>query len=512
MGWGILFPVYQGEICLEIITMLKKRILTNTFINFSGKLFSFLLQLFIITYLIKSLGKDTYGIFVLALAIVGNTNLLEAGFGLSVTKYVAEHSAKRDREGLLQIINTNFLVTTVIAVLFALILTIVNEFFLDVIFFIPDELKQDTLNLIRVLISLSLIEFWSTSIIRIAEGFQRYSFLRLIEICKWFLRTIFAVFAVVMGYGLVGIGIAYLAAGMVILAVLYTAMFRKSNGLEISSHYVNLKSFKLLFGFSIWVFLSKIFAFLSYRIDTILIGIFLPPVNLTYYSIAFKIYEIVRFGFSLLSSTIVPVTSELNALADKDRLILLFKKSTKYTLLIMYPFMTFMLFYSNAIIELWIGKGFDIASVLSQLFIISLFFSGIVVNGAEMMVGLNRLKKLVPYSGISAIINFIISLILIQVIGVKGVVIGTIVGTIFVMIGYLYYIVKQLNLSLINFGRDIIVRPLIITTVLSLLFLSVKNLYAAILVSLLSFSFIFMFMVDREDKDMILSMTFLKKG
>ena len=93
--------------------MLKKKILSNTLINSGGKLLSFFLQLFIITYLVKSLGKDTYGIFALSLALSANTNLLEAGFGLSVTKYVAEYHANGDRESLLKIVNTNFLVSTV---------------------------------------------------------------------------------------------------------------------------------------------------------------------------------------------------------------------------------------------------------------------------------------------------------------------------------------------------------------------------------------------------------------
>ena len=117
--------------------MIRKRILTNTLINSAGKFISFVLQLFIIAYLIKTLGKDAYGIFALALALSANTNLLEAGFGLSVTKYVAEYHAKGDRESLLKIINTNFLVSTVLAALFSVILLIINEFFLERIFFIP---------------------------------------------------------------------------------------------------------------------------------------------------------------------------------------------------------------------------------------------------------------------------------------------------------------------------------------------------------------------------------------
>ena len=71
---------------------------------------------------------------------------------------------------------------------------------------------KDAKGLIRILISLSIIEFWSASIIRIAEGLQNYLLVRIIESVKWILRAGFIVIATAMGYGLAGIGAAYLAS------------------------------------------------------------------------------------------------------------------------------------------------------------------------------------------------------------------------------------------------------------------------------------------------------------
>ena len=389
---------------------------------------------------------------------------------------------------------------------------IINEFFLDRIFFIPAELIKDAKGLIRILISLSIIEFWSASIIRIAEGFQNYFLVRVIESVKWVLRAGFIVIATSMGYGLAGIGAAYLAAGLLILIVLYLAVFAGNSSLVIGIRFMNMDSFKSLFGFSIWIFLSKMFAFLAYRIDTIVIGIFLPPANIAYYNIAFKMYEIVRYGFSLLSSTLIPVTSELNALADKVRLNLLFQKATRYTVLIIYPVLTFIFFYSETLIRLWVGDGFEASASLSRLFMISLFFAAVVSIGSEMMVGLNRLRELILYSGIASAINLVLSIILVKKIGVSGVVIGTVIGTIFIMISYLYCMMKVFNQSILNLWRDILIRPIIITVVMSLLFFSVGSIYLAVLISAAFFLFIFLFMIDKEDRDLIYNMALLKNG
>jgi len=492
--------------------MLRKKILTNTFINTVGKFLSFLLQLFIITFLIKSIGKESYGLLVLALAIVGNTNLLEAGFGLSVTKYVAEYHAKKDNKMMMEIVNTNFLVATVLALIFSLLLVIINEFVIDKIFAIPHESIEEVKNLIRILIGLSIIEFWSASIMRIAEGLQKYMLVRIMELIKWSLRGGFVVFAAMAGYRLEGIGFAYLAAGALSLFIFYVAVFTEKNGLIIGIRFISTKSFKLLFSFSIWIFLSKIFSFFSYRIDTILIGLFLSPVYLTYYNIAFKIYEMMSFGFSVLSYTVVPVTSELNVLVDKKRLNILFQKSTKYLLLTMYPLLTFLLFYSGFIIKLWVGKGFETSVTLCQLFMISLFFTAIGFSGAQIVVGLDRLKELVPYSGLAVLINFTTSLILIQKIGINGVVIGTIIGTIFIMTGYLYYFMKLFDFSITGFLKDILWWPSAIAAILSLFFVITKNFYISIIVLIFTILFVFKFIVDKEDRDAILRFAFLKKS
>lgn len=490
--------------------MIKKKIIGGTAINATGKALSFALQLFIITYLIKTLGKEAYGIVVLVLALVANTNLLEAGFGLSVTKYVAEYNAKGDWKKLLEIVNTNFIVSAVLALIFSVMLLVVNEFFLERIFTIPPHLLNETKTLIRILIALSVIEFLSVNIIRIAEGFQKYGYARFMELLKWILRAAFILIAVEKGYGLIGVGIAYLCAGVISAIALYLFVFFRDANLRLSPGLCTIEAFKHLFGFSVWIFLSKIFSFLSYRIDTILIGIFLPLENLTYYNIAFKVFDVLRYGFSLISSTLVPVTSEIAATMNKERLSLLFKKASKYTTLSMFPIVIFFFFYSDKMIHLWMGSSFGTSVVLSQMFIASLFFTALVSSGSEMMTGMNKLKVLVKYNGVGSLINLVASVILVQKIGVYGVVVGTLIGSSIVSAGYLYQTMKEFSMSLPEYLKDIVMMPLFLTAILCVMLIFFKSILAGFLGVLIYFLIVFALAVDKEDKKSVLKL--LKAG
>src|SRR3989304_3711003 len=492
----------QGEGYRRNEKMIRKRIFKNTFVNSIGKILSFAFQMAIVSYLVKNLGKEAYGSIVLALALAANIQLLEAGFGIGVTKYIAEFNAKGEKKRLLEIINTNIIVTTVFVIIFACIIFLINEFLLAKIFTLPPNLLSETKSLIRILIPASIIEFWSVSIIRVAEGFQKYFAVRLIEVAKWGLRLLFVVIAVKNGYGLTGVGLAYLGAGAIIMIVLYLSIFAADQNLKINPFLINRETFKLLFGFSIWVFLSKIFSFLSYRVDVILIGIFLSPVYVTYYDIAFKIYEALKFGILVIASALVPVSSELGAMTDRRRLELLFNKVSKYTLVFVFPQLVFAIFYAEGIINMWIGKGVEVSVLLTQLFAVSLFFFALTSSGAEIMVGLNKVKELAFCGGIAALINFAISIILVKTIGVAGPVIGTIVGTIILSAGRLYLMLPLFNLSFLEFLKRILLKPVISTIIFAVVFFFIvsRNLYIGATVLMFYLIFSTLIMVDAKDR------------
>lgn len=418
--------------------MLRKAIFRNSAINALGKAFNYAVQLLLISYLVRSIGGEAYGVFVIALALIGNSNLLEAGFGLSVTKYAAECRARNDAEGLNRVVNTGFLVNTALAAVFSLAILAVSFLFLGFFFKVPAELLPSVRELMLILLALSFFEFWTVGFIRVAEGLQRYALARGMENVKWGFRFAFTAAAFVFRRDLTGLGLAYLAAGIADFAVLAYFIYGPRSAIKFDLRLADRTTFRGMLSFSVWILISKISALFFYRINSIVIGVFLEPVYAAYYSVGSKIYELLRYGFCIISSTLVPVSAELAARDDKRRLGQLFEKSAYYTALLMAPCIAFAAFRSEELVRLWMGAGFAPAAPLARLLIISLAPTLFVASGAEILVGLGQMRQLVVYGAAGSLVSFFISVAFIKTHGINAVAVGAIAGSAVTAAGYLY--------------------------------------------------------------------------
>ncbi|NLI10323.1 MAG: oligosaccharide flippase family protein [Elusimicrobia bacterium] len=483
---------------------MKNTVIGNTLLNILGKIFNYILQLVLITYLIKTLGVEEYGVFVLAVALIGNSNLLEAGFGLSSTKYIAEYNAKKDIESINKVIATNFIINTFMALFFAFILLLINEFYLGTIFKISPVLLYKAKISIRILIVLSFIEFWVVGFIRVMEGFQNYFYARLMENIKWFFRFILIFILFKFEKGLIPVCWAYLFAGIIELFTIWYISLKLHKEIDMDFRKFDFNILKINFNFSIWIIISKLSSLIMYRLNTIVLGIFVETSYISYYNVASKIYELLKYGISLLSSAIIPVASELKAKNEDDKLRKLFLKSTYYTVVICSPFILFLSFNSSAVIKIWMGEGFEpsfiIASILSFSLLPVLFSS----SGAEIFAGIGKIKDLVVYSLVSSIVGFLLMIYMINHYKLLAVAWGSFLASFLVSFGYLKCFLKYFGISFFVFLKELI-KPLFLIFFLSLIIFLNRGISFFFFMIPCYFIFSYFVIFHNEDKSLIKS-------
>ncbi len=112
MKEGIL-PFFKWSSNLEQKGLLKiggSLLLRNTCLNFLGQVLPGLAGLTATPFLIRGLGLEAFGIFSLALVVLGYLGLFDLGLGAATTKYVAESMATGDRQRLTSLVWTSMAV------------------------------------------------------------------------------------------------------------------------------------------------------------------------------------------------------------------------------------------------------------------------------------------------------------------------------------------------------------------------------------------------------------------
>lgn len=474
---------------------------TNTIVNAIGRVLSYIAQLVIIAFLVRQLGKSAFGIVVLAEGLILNRDLFESAFGVSTTKYIAEHSANNEANKIRSVININYVLTFLGASFFCFLLVIFNHLWLISIFNVPIDFAPQAIILVDLFIAGGFFDFFRVSLTRISEGFQDYTTARIISFSKSVFWLIFvAIFVLFIGKELVVVGWAYFIAsflsfllGCVILRLKYKLMQFKLSSMDIDI-------FKKMFKFSGWLYLSKFSTILSRRAHIFIIGYYLDVSILAYYQIAYKIYEVLNYGNSLISSALVPFCSKLQTLNDKTVLIKTFNFLTKISVYLIGVGGIFLIFRIDKVITIWVGEGFEPSYLVAQIMIASVILMSLVIVGTEIMIGMNRIRRLVKFSIIASLINLGVVLLLINSLGLVGVAMANLISAVALVLFYLPIIFKELGLKWSDFFPSIYRNTIILFIIYVACLFVIKNLWVSLALLPLMFAAFWFLMEENEKK------------
>lgn len=246
-------------------------------------------------YLIRVLGKETYGLVVFAQAIITYLVILvNFGFNLSATKEVSIH--RNDPKKLNEIVSSIFIVKGLLVVIAFLILSIL-------VFSIP------LINTNKLLFFLSMYACIYDLIFPIwyFQGVEKMKYITLINITS---RLIFLVFIFVLiktnkDYLLVPIiyGIGALIAGLFSLYILY---FKENIRFTIQKIEILMKYTRDSFSY----FISNISIQVYVNANKVIVGSFLGLGEVAIYDLAEKLVSVMKIPLSLISQTIFPKVSK----------------------------------------------------------------------------------------------------------------------------------------------------------------------------------------------------------
>lgn len=426
-------------------------------------------------FMINTLGKSEFGLYSFVASLVAYLGLLNFGFSSAYVRYYTRYATAKDNESIKKLNGMFILIFTAISILVAITSFIILLNFNAVM---GDKFTTEELELSRVLfsiLSINLIINFMTIVFDVyIIANERFIFQKTVQLIKTITSPLISILLLSRGYGSIGLAVSTTTINIIISLLLCFYNFRKIN-FTFTFRGLNRILLIEMTIFSSYIFLNMIIDQINWNVDKYIIGRFLGAASVGVYTIAAQFNTYYITFSTAISSVYIPRVNQLVARDEGSEVTNLFVKIGRIQFVILSFFSVGFILLGKEFISIWAGKGFSEAYPTALLLMLPVTIALIQNIGIEVQKAMNlhRFRSMV-YLFI-AILNVLISIPLVQRMGIIGAPIGTAIG---VLIGNgvlmnIYYKYK-IGLDVSLFWKNIfrMLPGIIIALVLSILFKS----------------------------------------
>lgn len=434
---------------VPVSSMDSSKLITNTAANIVSRGLQILLLLLVTRILMDTLKKEGFGLFALAGAITGYFTFLSFGIHGAILKYVPHYQARNDEANLSRVISCSFAFLVGVGLLSCLALVCLARWGVGILNIAPDNIPTAR-RILYFAAAVSLFS-WPMSIFKsVLEGSQQYVTVAIIHNFKGIISYLVAINLALRGYSAEYVFLGYAIASCVEWFYCFRSCRRFLGGkILISLSSLDTAGFKELMTFSVWVFVVQIASLVIYQTDQIVLGVFVTVGAIGIYQVVSAPHYLIRELIILLNSAIVPFVSEKHSLKDNSTIRELLMRGTRLQVTVVLPVLISLIVMMPEILVIWMGDElYRQYSLVARVFLSYLAVT--VIGGMSFMIlyGLGEVRIIALISAGSAALNLIISVILAKMLGLMGVVLGTVIAScLFSPLGLLVY-ARKFKISL----------------------------------------------------------------
>lgn len=428
----------------------------NIIAGWLAHLITVLIGFFLMPFILGTVGEAQYGAWVFINAIAGYSTMIYAGFGSTICRYVADLSARREWNRLNAVVSTIQLVyvgTASLVFLFTALFAWFAPGLTDWGDLSPFQV-QGSILIIGGTIGLGMIASVYGGVL---TGTQRLDIQRGIEVGMGILRLVLTVYCLQQRLGLITLALIFLTVTVVEHACSACFAYRQVPTLSVLPWHARRDVFLECFSFSAFSAVALLAEYLIFFTDTVVIGLVLGPLAVVPYQIGQRIAQMIRIPVAQIGEAVLPKAGELYARRAIPQLGGLVAKAMGLAFLLAGGFFIGSWYFGELLIRTWMGKEFGSSATVLVILVAAQLVSlpTVVTRKALLAIGQVRLPAFIDLG--EALLNLVLSLILIQFWGVVGVAWGTLIPLTVVEIGFLLpYAARQLDLSPGRIWREVV--------------------------------------------------------
>jgi O-antigen/teichoic acid export membrane protein len=436
--------------------LIRQRAFWAAIASGSARLVELALGFLLTPFILHRLGDENYGLYILVAAIFGQGALLDFGITPAVIKYVAEHRAQRDHDRMRSLIATVQVLYCLIGLL-TLLLTIPLAAALPY-FFNVQPFQHDTTTMVvllmgaRLAISIPCQTPWA-----VLWALHKYGQANAISVLRTILTAVATVAVLLLGGGI--IGMVAVTIPVILLTQLVFVWYVRRVAPEISFGFQGARRefAKIVVSYGSSLSLADIAYYVQAKSDEIIIGAFLPVSAVSPYAIARRLSVVPHILAEQALGGILPLTSELNAKGDSDRLRSLYVVASRVTFAICISLAVVLIVLAGPLLTVWVGS--DYASYAPILVVLTLASVAEVSHwpGQVILQGLARHHGLVVPYICGAVAKLGLAVLLVRSHGLVGIAVATMISSIALSVIYVFpYTMRIFGVSFLQLLKQVL--------------------------------------------------------
>ena len=350
----------------------------NTLYNILGNVIPIIFAIAFIPPLIDGLGTERFGVLSLAWMIVGYFSFFDFGIGRGLTKIVAERIGLNQKEEIARV----FWSSVLLIIAISLIAAIIISFFIPSItnlFNISAKYQQETTDTFFLLAFSIPIVTTMSGLRGMLEAYQKFATINLLKVFFGAFTFLGPLLVLLISNSLFWI-VVFLIFSRIVIWIFYLVQCFKVNSEIRSNIKFDLNAIKPVLRFSIWITIGNLIVPVIMYSDRFLIGVLISATAITFYVTPYELVTKLMMIPIALSGVLFPIFSA-SFFSNPESTKKIFLRGVKFTFLIMYPFVFFIITFAYEGINLWLGNEFATNSSL----ILQLLALGILMNSMSLI-------------------------------------------------------------------------------------------------------------------------------
>jgi O-antigen/teichoic acid export membrane protein len=458
------------------------KVISNAIYNLIPQFWFLGLTLFTMPFVLHRLGVDAYGILSIITVVAGYLAFLDLGLNVAVIRFIAAHDAKGERDEINRVTATALAVFSVMA-LVAVAALLVSAGLLARLLSVPEQLQSDAALALRlggISFGLNLVMGVFSAVPR---ALQRFDVVNLLNVVIGTLQIGVTVILLAIGQGLLAIMVWSCVLAALSLIVYLLVARRLLPTISVRPRF-DAEKFRELYRFSGFVMISNFTGVAAGHSEKLLLGGLAPIAQVTFYAVPFNIVSRVQMLIpSNLFAVLFPAFSAMSVTEKRETIQDAYLRAFKFILLAVAPITILLVFFGGDLLRLWIDadmarNGGPPLAVLAVAVLINAPAWVSVTTGQS----LGRPALVAGAQVVHLLVLIVSGLLLVPHYGALGAALAWLAGNL-IGIPVLVLLVNRrvLQLGAARMLKEALLRPLLVTALVSLLAAALKPLVAGLI-------------------------------